>query len=73
MKKFLLGLVAASPFALLAEGEVTIPTAASNMFSTATTFISGIETPLSAMMVAAFGIVVVFVAYKLAKRAINKV
>lgn len=74
MKKVLLGFVAASPFALLAEGEtVTIPTAATNMFTTATSFISGIESPLSAMLVAAFGVVLIFVAYKLAKRGINKV
>ena len=57
----------------LAEGEVTVPAAATQMFSTASTFIAGLETPLSTMLIAAFGVVLIFVAYKLAKRGINKV
>ena len=74
MKKIIAAVAAVSPFALLAEGEtVTVPTAATNMFTTATSFIQGIESPLSAMLVAAFGVVLIFVAYKLAKRGINKV
>ena len=73
MKKILAAVVTVSPVALFAQDTVTIPTAATNMFTTATSFISGIESPLSAMLVAAFGVVLIFVAYKLAKRGINKV
>lgn len=75
MRNILLALLGVSiAGAALAEGsEPTIPTAATSMFTTASSFITQLETPLSAMMVAAFGIVIVFVAYKLAKRAINKV
>lgn len=72
MKKIITLLIPAGvSLSALAEGET--PTAATQMFTTATTFVQSLESPLSAMLVAAFGIVVVFVAYKLAKRAINKV
>lgn len=75
MKKILVLLapvIAAS--AAFAEGEtVTIPATATQMFTTAQTFISGLEAPLGTMLVAAFGVVLIFVAYKLAKRGINKV
>ena len=62
--------IAGSAFA---EGEPTVPAAATQMFTTASTFIAGLETPLSTMLVAAFGVVLIFVAYKLAKRGINNV
>lgn len=73
-KKLLaLGAVASSSIPVLAEGTVEIPQDATDMFVACTSFITEIQQPLSAMLIAAFGVVIVFVAYKLAKRAINKV
>lgn len=63
---YLLPFAAASVFA---EGESSLT---SQLATNATTEISNLSTAIGPILIAAFGIAVGFVAYKLIKRALNK-
>ena len=68
MKKLLLALLVASASAFAEEPS----SLTSQLATSATTEIGNLSTSIGPILVAAFGIAVGFVAYKLIKRAINK-
>lgn len=67
-------LVYALPFALtgVAFAEDTSTSLTTQLATSATTEIASLSTAIGPILIAAFGIAVGFVAYKLIKRAINK-
>lgn len=71
MKKlmYLAPAVALAAFSVFAQEE----SAASQMFGQAETLVNEVKPLLVAFLISAFGIVVAFVSYKLAKRGANKI